>query len=117
MLSPALKMKGCMGEIPIQTLVLKNGGRILKLNASYIILSIVFIIPSSPVLRDSRVCRQIILSQIIVTQISVDYWIVVARSVSDEAIQRLWIAAPLIVARDDEIYDFWHIPEKYTDKI
>jgi hypothetical protein len=37
----------------------------------------------------SRACRQIIISQIIFAIIQVDNWIVVARSVSDEAIQRL----------------------------
>jgi len=35
-----------------------------------------------------------------------DHLIVIARSVSDEATQRPWVAAPLVAARDDEIEDF-----------
>jgi len=39
----------------------------------------------------SKVCRPIILSHRIIVIIQVGHWIVIARSVSDEAIQRLWI--------------------------
>jgi hypothetical protein len=36
--------------------------------------------------------------------------VVIARSVSDEAIQRLWIATPLVAAREDvhnDLLDLW----------
>ncbi len=60
----------------------------------------------------TRACRQIILNHRMIDRIWRDHLIVVA-SVAKQS--RLWIATPLVAARDDEIYDSWQILGQYPD--